>query len=205
MAFSDFTYPGVLTEFGLTEEAADLFPGVPPVAPSPAFVATLDRNTQLAVLINSEKARSEYIIAPVLGELWDHFGKRFGLHSGIEFPADPEAKLTGFCDFILGHGPQVPRVHAPVLVIVEAKNEKVSEGYGQCIAGMVGAERFNRREESAVPAIYGCVTTGTVWRFLRLADGVVTFDRNEYALVPVERILGILLHIITPPPQPAAA
>ena len=204
MAFSDFTYPSVLTEFGLTERGAYLFPGVPPVAPSAAFNARFDRNTQLAVLINTEKARSEYLIAPVLGELWEP-NTRIGLHSGVEFPADPEARLTGFCDFILGHGPQVPRVHAPVLMVVEAKNEKISDGYGQCIAAMVGAVRFNRREGTEVPAIYGCVTSGMMWRFLRLTDGVVTFDLNEYTLAPVDRILGILTHIIGPLPQPAAA
>jgi hypothetical protein len=205
MAFSDFQYPDVLAKLGLTEGATDLFPQVPPVVPTHGFTDILGRNTQLAVSINTEKARSEYLIAPLLGEFWGRYGGRVGLHSGVEFAADPANGLNGFCDFLLGRGPQVPRVRAPVLVVFEAKNEKIAEGFGQCIAGMVGVDRFNRREGIPDGIVYGCITTGTEWRFLRLAGSTVTFDLSEYAITQVDRILGILVHIVGAIPEAVAA
>ncbi len=205
MAFSDFPYPDVVTQFGLLETSADLFAGVPGLAPSPALQAFLGTNLPLANLINTEKARSELLVAPVLSELWGRANGRINLFSGVEFPADPAAQLTGFVDFLIGLGPQLPRVAAPVVVVFEAKRDNIAEGYGQCIAAMVGAQRFNRRAGTAVETIYGGITTGINWKFLRLAGPAVTFDLSEYTIHQADRLLGILAHMMGLPPAPAAA
>jgi hypothetical protein len=71
---------------------------------------------------------------------------------------------------------------------------------------MVGVQRFNQRNNTPVDPIYGCVTTGTVWKFLRLSGALLSFDMNEYLLIQADNLLGILTHIVGPPPaQPAAA
>ncbi len=206
MAFRDFQYPDLLATFGLTSEpTADLFGQVPPVQPSPGFQASLAVSARLAALLNTEKARSEGMIAPVLFEFWARYRARIGLYSGNEFNADPAAGLSGYCDFLISPVPQQPYVTPPVLVIFEAKKENINDGLGQCIAGMVGAQRFNRRQNAPADPLYGCVTTGTAWKFLQLRGAAVTLGLTEYTLSEVDRILGILTHIVGPVPQPAAA
>lgn len=193
MAFSDFTYPSVVTEFGLTEANAELFPQARPVAPSAALQAFLNTNLALAATGNTaEKARSELLVSPVLSELWSRYKGRISLYSGAELTADPDARLTGYCDFLIGRGPQLPRLIAPAIVVIEAKRDNIENGYGQCIAGMVGIQRFNRRAGQPDAPVFGGVTTGMNWKFLRLDGSVLTYDEPEYGIQPIERLLGVL-------------
>ena len=205
MAFSSFTYPDVIPHFGLTEGSQDLFAGVPDRAASAALRFFMDTNLTLANLINTEKARSELLVAPVLSELFRQSFGAINLFSGMEFNADPEAQLTGFVDFMIGLGPQLPRISTPVVMIFEAKRDNIADGYGQCIAAMVGAERYNRRLGNPMETIYGAVTTGINWKLLRLRDSKLTFDLSEYFIQQPDRILGLLAHMVGLPPAPAAA
>ena len=68
---------------------------------------------------------------------------------------------------------------------------------GQCIAEaeMVAAQRFNKQKEQPIPYIYGCVSNGTQWRFLKLSDQTLTIDLYDYPLPPVETILSFLVWI----------
>jgi hypothetical protein len=206
MAFADFHYPDVLDALGLTERTVrSLFADAPPVRPSAELSATLRRNAMLALSINTEKARAEWLVAPILGEFWDRYGGTVNLLSGSNFIADPDAGLTGYCDFLIGRGPQRPLPTAPVLVVFEGKNENIYDAFGQCIAAMVGAQRFNRRHGTGVEAVYGCSTTGDNWKFLQLTGSLVSIDLPEYQLSDVDKILGILTHMVGPVPEPAAA
>src|SRR4051812_22794837 len=122
MAFSDFQYPAVLTQLGLTYEATDdLFAGVPSLPPSAATRESLATTSRLASILSTEKARSEWIIAPLLGDFWGRHHGRIGLYSGVDFQADPPAQLTGYCDFLICRGPQQVTVTPPTLLVFEAK------------------------------------------------------------------------------------
>lgn len=205
MAFSDFTYPDVIGALGLTESSADVFAGVPDVPASAALRTFLGTNLALATMINTEKARSELLVAPVLSDLFARGAGRINLFSGAEFVADPDAGLTGYVDFLIGRGPQLPRISAPVVVVFEAKRDNIAEGYGQCIAAAVGAQRFGTRAGRPAETIYGCVTTGSVWKFLRLDANRLTFDAPEYSVQQPDRLLGLLAYMVGLPPTPAAA
>lgn len=205
MAFGNFKYPDVISRLNLSEDSSDLFVGVPDVPPSDALRSFLRTNVSLANLINTEKARSELLVAPVLSELWARAGGRINVFSGIEFDADPENELTGFVDFLIGLGPQLPRVSAPVVVVFEAKRDNIAEGYGQCIAAAVGAQRFNARAGRELSPIYGGITTGINWKFLRLDGTRVTFDRSEYSIQQTERVIGLLAHMLGIQPTASAA
>ena len=179
---------------------------MPDVAASPTLRTTLSVNTTLATLASTEAARSTWLVGPVLSDLWARYNGRVGLYCGVEFNADPEDGLSGHCDFLISRAPQLPQVTAPVAVVVEAKRDDLENGFGQCIAGMVGAMRFNRTcAEIVSKRIYGAVTTGMQWRFLRLSGATVTFDLPEYALAHVDRLLGIRTYIVGPVPEAAAA
>ena len=197
MAFSNFTLQSAQEQFGLNLKTNDsLFPGVRPVAAGSLVHTTLETLGQLALSVNTEKARSEWLIAPILGELWLRARSTICLLSGVDFTFDKEAGLTGTVDFLIGKGPQVSFITAPVLAVVEGKNESIPGGQGQCAAEMVASLRFNQKAKTAIDTVYGVVTTGANWRFHRLHECEFAIDTREYLTSEVDQILGILLHIV---------
>ena len=76
-------------------------------------------------------------------------------------------------------------------MIIEAKKGELNAGWGQCAAEMIAAQKFNQANGQEIPAIYGSVTTGTMWQFLKLTGQVLTIDVTEYPLDPIDQILGI--------------
>ncbi len=197
MAYSDFTLYSIHREFQLTiEEYDDLFSGVPEALVSSFLTEILHETRPLALAIHTEKARSELIIAPILVELRKLVGHRISLFSGVDFTVAPELGLNGVCDYIITRSPEQLFISAPTLMIVEAKNENIKGGLGQCIAAMLAARIFNQREANSIEIIYGVVTTGSAWRFLSLEGDQVLIDQREYYIDNLGKILGVLLHIV---------
>ena len=199
MAFSNFTLASAVSEFGLTVRTQSLFPHVPPIEVGAGVRYTLDTFGQLAVGINTEKARSEWLIAPLLGEVWKRGRGTLFLLSGVDFTVDKEKGLTGVVDFMVGRGPQLSFVlspSCPILAVVEAKNESIPGGQGQCAAEMVAAQRFNQTAKTDIDTVYGVVTTGTTWKFHQLHGTSLVIDTREYLISDVDQILGILMHIV---------
>jgi hypothetical protein len=194
MAYSDFTTLSNLTkQFSLIlREETDLFAMVLEQPASEFLTTTLQDNVPLALAIDTEKARSEMIVAPILIELKKQFKGQISLFSGIAFNVDIEQGLNGICDFLISQSAEQFFVVAPVITIVEAKNDNIKSGLGQCIAEMVAAQLFNEREGNSIATVYGAVTTGSHWKFLKLIDKTVFVDLNEYYLKEIKKILGIL-------------
>jgi hypothetical protein len=206
MGYPDFSLKDVKQKFGITTtEDVDLFPSVPELPPDDRLRGLLRDYYPIAVAINTEKAKSELLIAPILTDIRIRLHNRVSLFSGTEFPVDPARGLGGYCDFILTRSPEQQFISAPVLVVVEAKNDNPKNGFGQCAAAMVGVQLFNEKEGTPLPAVYGAATTGTIWRFLKLEGGVLYLDKREYYIPEVSKILGILHHILTGSDAPAAA
>jgi hypothetical protein len=195
MAYSDFTTLTKVREaFGLSiEESIDLFTDIPEALPSDYLQTTLNENVFLATAINTEKARSELIIAPVLLEVRRMLDFQIGFFSGSEFNVDVQAGLSGYCDYILTASKESYEIRTPVITLVEAKNESIKSGLGQCIAEMVAAQMFNQRNGEEIESIYGAVTTGTDWKFLKLVDKAIWIDKRDYFINEVNQILGILV------------
>ncbi len=193
MSYRDFTIRDLKQRFGLQiGEERDLFSELSSIEVSPALTETLAETVPLALAISTEKARSELIIAPVLLEARRRADRRVGFFSGIDFSVDPQRGLNGVCDFLLSRSPEQLSIEAPVIAVVEAKNEDMRAGIGQCLAEMLAARVFNEKDGRGEEMIYGAVTTGNTWRFLRLKNDEAQVDRAEYYINEVGRILGIL-------------
>ena len=194
MPYSSFkTLDEIYEKFGVSEASSgSLFADTPEIAPSEALMNTLAEQVSLALNINTEKARSEMIVAPVLIEVRRALHRRISLFSGIDFSVDAERDLTGFCDFILSGSPDQSFLKAPAVCIVEAKNENIKSGYAQCAAEMIAARLFNQQRDSAMPTTLGVVTTGSNWKFLLLQDNTLLIDFDEYLISQVAKIIGIL-------------
>lgn len=194
MAYSDFSLKKVKDSFGLQIiEGESLFATIPPVAISQLLQATLVRNLPLAQAINTEKARSELLIINLLLEVKEQLHGKISLFSGIDFTVDKERGLAGYCDYIIGGSPEQFYLDSPVVAVVEAKNENIVSGLGQCIAEMYAAQLFNQQEGKPHACIYGAVTTGDEWKFLKLAENTVSIDRDSYYISEAGRIIGILV------------
>jgi hypothetical protein len=149
---------------------------------------------KLALL--SEKARSEYVVAPILLAVRELADDSIAILSGLRFDVDPLRKLQGECDFLLARSEPVPLLRAPVMAIVEAKKNDIEAGLGQCVAQMVAAETFNERAGKPIPAIHGCVTSGEVWQFLRLRGKTVTIHTHKHYLDNLGVILAAFLQAV---------
>jgi hypothetical protein len=194
MAYSDFTtISKVRSAFNLTvNEKTVLFADVEAIAPSDYLKTTLTEYIPLATAIDTEKARSELIIAPILLEVRRILNFQIGFFSGTEFNADAKSGLNGYCDYILTASNDLYEIRTPVITLVEAKNENIKSGLGQCIAEMLGAQLFNQQQNDEIEAIYGCVTTGNAWKFLKLVNQTVFIDLTDYYIKEVDKILGII-------------
>ena len=197
MAYSNFTLDTVQRAFQLEiVESAGLFSDVPTVASQEHFIAELAEKVELAISSGTEKARSELIVTDVLFELRKHFNRRISFFSGIEFSVDAEQGLTGICDFLVSLSPILSFLEAPVIILVEAKRENLTLGFGQCAAEMLAAQHFNKEKGNDIPNIYGAITSGTEWRFLKLEGVRLHIDRTVYPIAQYDKILGILASMV---------
>ena len=197
MSYSDYTLKKVKHELNVNViEDMDLFSAVQETRISELLSATLSYNIPLAMAIGSEKARSELIIANVLLEVRKILANKISFFSGINLDVDKEKSLTGFCDYIISKSQEQFYVSAPIVAIVEAKNEYIAGGLGQCIAEMYASSLFNEREGSHFPTIYGAVTTGNTWKFLKYANNTAYIDMQEYYIVNVNKIVSVLVEMI---------
>ncbi len=198
MSYSEFTtIVKVKQAFGLTTiEGPRFLPQITPIAPSATLTDFLAHSLPVAVATGSEKARSEMIITPVLLEVRKILQEKISLFSGEDFTVDFKQGLNGICDFLISRSSEMLEIEAPAVAVVEAKKADLKTGIGQCIAEMVAMQKFNEAKGKPIPVVYGSVSNGTQWRFLKLEEKTVSLDLNDYALVPLEQILGMLVWMV---------
>jgi hypothetical protein len=193
MSYSDFTLEKVQKTFNLViKEEQELFTEVKPLVPSSLLKEFLQKNANLALKINTEKARSEMIIAPILLDLRTQMENPISLFSGVDFNVDIQQGLNGTCDFLISASSEQLFIKSPVVTLVEAKKENIMGSLGQCLAEMIAAQIFNQQEGNQIPIILGTVTSGNIWKFLQLEGQECRIDINEYYLKDIGQILGIL-------------
>ena len=195
MSYADFTLDSVERALGLSIRPGDLFPGLEPMDVPSWVVESLERGRKRAALV-SEKARSEFMVVPILLAVGESIVEDLTIFSGQRLDVDPSLGLVGECDFILALTPSVPRLKAPLVTILEAKKGDIEAGLGQCIAQAVAARIFNERAGEADRSVFGCVTSGNDWQFFRLDGSDVVLDRKLWYLDQVGGILAVFRAIL---------
>ncbi|BAY93889.1 MULTISPECIES: hypothetical protein [unclassified Tolypothrix] len=197
MSYSDFSLSKVKRDFNLTTvEGVRFLPETQPIEPSPYLKEALSEGLPLATATGSEKARSELIISPILVEVRKILERKISFFSGEDFTVAPELGLSGVCDFLISRSPEQIFIEAPVIVIIAAKKGDLKPGLGQCAAEMIAAQKFNDANNIPTKAIYGSVSSGTAWRFLKLEEQTLTIDFHDYTVPPVEILLGMLVWMV---------
>ena len=197
MAYNNFTLESVKDRFDLKLMNNRFCEFFPISEPQSEFLTIFDESFSLAEVAKSEKAKSELLVSPILVQARRLVDRQVQLFSGEEFNVDQEKGLNGFCDFLFSKSENQFTIDAPVLMLVEAKRGEIESGLGQCVAEMLAAQSYNQLKNRSIPIIYGCVTSGTLWQFLKLEGSEVTIDPTNYLVTPVQKILGILKWILS--------
>jgi hypothetical protein len=193
MAYTDFTLSDLEEKFGVKNERRQLQFITKPVEPSERLRIEMEESTEMP--IKSEKARSEWIVVPILKELRTRNSKFFTIYSGDTLIGDKEMGLQGECDFILSKDTKSYDISIPIFQIVEAKRNDLDEGIKQCSAQLVGARKYNERKGIITDKLYGCTTTGDVWQFIEYSDKLY-IDDKKYYLGEINELLGVFQSII---------
>jgi len=196
MAFRDFKKIRQVTKtFGLKLKQFVLFPVIEPIEPTERLKNDLEVAMDYAPI--SEKERSEWLIQPVLDNFRLMSDEDFHLYSGRHLNVDKEKGLRGECDFLYAFTSIRDEIEPPIFGVIEAKAETIKQGTAQCAAQMIGAKLYNEQEECALKVIYGCVTTGYSWRFLKLEGDELSIDTQVYSVkTELNSILGIWKTIV---------
>ena len=196
MTYRDFTIGDVAGRLGLTLRSRPLFDGLAAVVPPawlPEAIGTISHD-----LLETGKSRSEFLIAPVLRAAQQVSGN-VALHSGYVLNIDPAKGLAGECDFILALSERLPMLIAPAVSVVEAKKGPADAGLGQCIAQMRGLQLFNAAAGQDRP-IWGALSSGDQWQFLRLDGDVVTLDDFSLHFRELDVIFARVIEMLKPVP-----
>lgn len=122
MPYNKFDLQTLVTEFDLEIlEDTRLFPNVQPVEPSDLLKTILEENVSLATAINTEKARGELIIFPILLEVKRRINVQISVFSGKEFNVDFERGLNGNPDFMISRNRKKFFITDSIITLLEAK------------------------------------------------------------------------------------
>lgn len=193
MAFSDFKSIAEVQEaYHILYQEAD-FLEIRDYTPSLTLVDELTFNRQYIDVLTSEAARCENIIYPVLREVYKGMVARYALwsHKGLTY----DERLNGTPDYLIATKSELGKtvLGMPIVVVVEAKQNNFTEGWGQCLAELVAAQKLNRHEQQPV---YGLVTDAEVWQFGKLQEAIFTKQRTHLTIDRLPEVCGALIYCL---------
>lgn len=189
MAFSDYkNLAQTQTQFKIKYQEED-FIAAQELAPSPQFLEEFEFNRVNLDIFSSEGARAEIIIFPILREAYKHYAQRYSLFVQRYITCDPN--LSGTPDYIIATKSALGKtvMETPLVVVAEAKKNDFEQGWGQCLAELIAAQRINR--DPLFP-VYGIVTDGNLWQFGKLVEEVLTKNQSDYTIGDLSPLFGAL-------------
>ena len=195
MAYSDFTFTKLSTQFDLKQRSISIFGNVAIKSLKPTAHLLQDLKEAKETPVATEKAKSESIISPIIKEI-KRRNKHITIFSGYTFNVDTASDLTGAPDFMISLNPMIVEPERPIFCLVESKNKTPEDGYAQCAAEMYAARLFNQQTGELNSVIYGAVTNAFDWVFMKLEGEIVFIDLDRYYLNQLPRILGIFQFIV---------
>ena len=163
MAFSDFTkIAQVQTAYQIHHEVTKDILEPRLFTPSEDYIHLFGSLSSMIYLQGSEAIRSHAVIFPMLLEAYRPHAEQLAFWSGERLAVPNDPQLSGNPDFMVSaRSPLgVAVIDKPYLIIVEAKQDNFTKGWGQCLAAMVAAQKINGDQDISV---FGIVTNGTSW------------------------------------------
>ena len=188
MAFSDFkTISEVQEKFGITYAMNDFVGTDEILKPSEHFLQEFEFCMQHINVFASETSRCEAVIFPILKEVYKGYTDRYALWSGKSIAYDET--LKGTPDYLIATQSELGMsvVGKPLIILVEAKKNDFEQGWGQCLAELIAAQKINGDPDTPV---CGIVTDGTLWQFGRLAGDAFIQNRTNFTLDNLPVLFG---------------
>ena len=191
MAFSDFkAIPEVQEQFSIRHIENDFIAVTETtITPSEQFLQELAFSRQYIDVFASESARCEAVIFPVLREVYKEYAEDYALW--IKKPIVYDETLSGTPDYFISTRSELGMlvVGMPLIMFVEAKKNDFEQGWGQCLAELVAAQKINA--DSEIP-IYGIVSDGTLWQFGYLVGDAFTRNQTSFSVDDLPTLFGAI-------------
>ena len=190
MAFSDFkTVPEVQKKFGIRHIENDFIKIEDGASPSEQFLQELEFTRQYIPVFASEGARCEAVIYPILREVYKAYAANYALW--IKEPLAYDETLSGTPDYFLSTRSELGMliVGTPLIILVEAKKNDFEQGWGQCLAELVAAQKINA--DADVP-VHGIVSDGRSWEFGYLIGDSFTRNRTSFSVDNLPTLFGAI-------------
>ena len=190
MAFSDFkTIPDVQRKFGIRHIENDFIKIDGNASPSEQFSQELEFSRRYLPIFASEGARCEAIIFPVLREVYKAYAADYTLW--IKEPLAYDETLSGTPDYFISTRSELGKliVGTPVIMLVEAKKNDFEQGWGQCLAELVAAQKINADTDTPV---HGIVTDGTLWQIGHLVNETFTQNTTSFSVDDLPTLFGAI-------------
>jgi hypothetical protein len=187
MAFTNYkNIADVLRDFPLSYQEEDFVNAIE-LACDDQFISRLNTIIRQGIIFNSEYAICENIISPILTEVWLAHTQNFLIWS--HQPLNYDENLSGVPDYIIAR--RSPRgkviLEQPYMILVEAKKDNFEEGWGQCLAEMIAAQKIDGDRSRKK---FGVVSNGKLWEFGVLEEEMFTKNRRYYGLENIEDLIG---------------
>jgi hypothetical protein len=196
MAFSKYkNLRSVLTEFQITYVEEQVFTAAS-VPVNEYFKTDLLVFVEDGIADNSEYAICENMIAPILKEVWKSFRQELLLWSHEFLRYDDQ--LNGIPDYLLAKRSALGKIvlDQPYLLVVEAKQDNFDEGWGQCLAAMLAAQKLNDKLETSEEIVLsGMVSNGEVWEFGQLQGSVFKKNNRVYLFQDLEELYAMVYEV----------
>ncbi len=193
MAFSDFkSIAEVQEKYQIKYTEADFIEYID-LKPSEQFIQEFEFNEQNIDVFTSEASRCENVIYPILREVYKPFASQYALWSHKSITYDNQ--LTGTPDYLFSTKSELGKtvLGFPLVVVVEAKQNNFTEGWGQCLAELVATQKLNQDENLPV---YGMVTDGELWQFGKLVTKLFTKQKARVTLSDLNKLFGAIGFIL---------
>ena len=195
MAFTDFNSPDEVQKIYQITYAEEDFLQRTSKMPSDSFLQEFEFNNTNFDIFTSEASRCETVIYPLLREACKQFVAHYSLWSHKSISVNTDQRLSGTPDYIIAQRSELGKnvLGFPLILVVEAKQNNFTKGWGQCLAEMVAAQELNQTPERP---IYGIVTDAEVWQFGKLTKKVFTRSLIRATIDDIPKVFGTLHRVM---------
>jgi hypothetical protein len=189
MAFSDYkNIAQVQKEFQIRYQE-ESFIIAQRMEPTIHFREEYEFNQKNIDVFTSEAARTELVITPILREVYKNFYEYYSFW--IQKPIAYNDKLSGTPDYLIATRSALGKtvLELPLVVVVEAKKNDFEQGWGQCLAELVAAQKLNDNPDRP---IYGIVTDGELWKFGKLVGNIFISNLEGYTVGDLAELFGAI-------------
>lgn len=163
------------------------------LTPDEKFLSQLEFSLMNKGAEDKEAFTCEFLIVPFLREIWQRHPGKLSLFSHITIKVDEFHLIPDYV--ISSKSPRgLKKLHRPLLLIIEAKDEKFEQGWSQALLQLLACQKLNKTDKLPVQAI---VTTGDIWQFGKIEGKLFIRHPIPISIEDPGKLLGILDHFFS--------